>query len=142
MNNKSLYFEKAIKQGNFVEITSSNLSSDTTQYHTEIYNIDKLEDFIKNIKDRKPTKIRIVKYASEHGVIWANKLYDLEYNGEKIIDTVYDVYSNPNAFLPSTIYYFDQIIKRITQMIYGMEFVQKPIKEITALLLPALKRVV
>lgn len=112
LNNKSLYFEKAIKQGNFVEITSSNLSSDTTQYHTEIYNIDKLEDFIKNIKDRKPTKIRIVKYASEHGVIWANKLYDLEYNGEKIIDTVYDVYSNPNAFLPSTIYYFDQIIKK------------------------------
>lgn len=111
-NNKSLDFEKAIKQGNVVEISSFNVSSAKTQYHTEIYNIHKLDDLIKNIKDRKPTKVRIVKYAREHGITWVNKLYDLEYTGEKIIDTVYDVYSNPNAFIPSTIYYFDQIIKK------------------------------
>lgn len=112
INNKSLNFEKAVKQGHVVEISSPDLSSGKIQYHTGIYNIDKFENFIKNINDRKPAKIRIVKYGREHGLTWVNKLYDLEYNGEKIIDTVYDVYSDPNVFIPSTIYYFDKIVKK------------------------------
>ena len=44
--------------------------------------------------------------------IWVNKLYDLKYDGKKIIDIEYDSYSNPNAFIPSQPEILSKIIKR------------------------------
>lgn len=112
LNNKFLSSEKAISNGDIVEISSSDWVSSKTHNDTEIYNINKLDNFMENIKNGKKDKIRIVKYAYEGGRTWVNKLYYLEYNGKKIKYIVYDTYSNPNAFIPSEPYYYDKIIRR------------------------------
>lgn len=109
LSNKYLSSEKAISNGDIVEITSDFLSS-KTHNNTEIYNINKLDEFTENVKNKKVDKVRIVKYAYNNGRIWINKLYDLEYNGEKIKYIQYDTYSNPNAFIPSEPFYFDKVI--------------------------------
>lgn len=112
LNNESLSSEKAISNGDIVEISSFDLVSSKTHNDTEIYNINKLNEFMENIKNGKKDEIRIVKYASEGGRTWVNKLYDLKYNGKKIKYIVYDTYSNPSAFIPSEPYYYDKIIIR------------------------------
>lgn len=112
LNNKSLSFEKAIRNGDVVKISYFGSVSSKTHNETEVYNINKLDEFMENTKRGKNDKIRIVKYAYDNRHTWVNKLYDLEYNGEKIKETVYDVYSNPKVFIPSEPYYSDKIIKR------------------------------
>lgn len=124
LNNKTLNFEKAIENGYIVEIGSSKPSSDELHFEIkqEIYNIKNLDSFMENTKNKNIDKIRVVKYAREEGNTWVNKLYDLEYDGKKIKETVYDVYSNPNVFIASTPIYFDKIIKRNypNDLWYGM----------------------
>lgn len=112
LNNKSLNSKKAISNGDIVEISSLDWVSSKTHNDTEIYNINKLDDFMENIKNGKKDAIRIVKYAYEGGSTWVNKLYDLEYNGKKIKYIVYDTYLNPNEFMPSEPSYYDKIIRR------------------------------
>lgn len=83
LNNNSLSFKKAINNGYIVELPSLNWISSKIYNNTEIYNINKLDDFMKNIESGKKDRIRIVKYAYEDGRTWVNKLYDLEYNDKK-----------------------------------------------------------
>ena len=112
LNNKSLNSEKAISNGDIVEISSLDWVSSKTHNNTEIYNINKLDEFMKNVKNKKVDKVRIVKYAYEGERTWINKLYDLEYNGKKIKYIEYDTYSNPNAFIPYEPSYYDKVIIR------------------------------
>ena len=86
--------------------------SDKTHNNTEIYNISKLDNFMKNIKKGNKDNVRIVAYARNRTGTWVNKLFDLEYDGNKIVDTGYDTYSNPNAFIPSQKVYSDFMEKR------------------------------
>lgn len=111
LSNKSLNFEKAISNAYIVEI-DFDLVSSKTHNNTEIYNINKLDEFMKNVKDKKVDKVRIVEYIHNDSRTWINKLYDLEYNGKKIKYIEYDTYSNPNAFIPSEPFYFDKLIIR------------------------------
>ncbi len=112
LNNKSLSPERAISNGDIVEISSSSWISSKTHNNSEVYNIKKLDDFMENIKSGNNDKVRIVKYSYENGQTWVNKLYDLYYEDKKIKLIVYDTYSNTNAFIPSEPYYTDKIIKR------------------------------
>lgn len=112
LNNKSLNLDKAIKDGNVVMIFYLDTVSNKTHNNMEIYNINELDDFMENMKKGKRDKVRIVKYANSKNGIWVNKLYDLEYDGKKILDIEYDVYSNPNAFIPSQSLVFHKIVKR------------------------------
>lgn len=112
LNNESLTPEKAISNGDIVEISSISWISSKTHNNTEVYNIKKLDNFMENIKNRKKDRIRIVKYSYENGKTWVNKLYELDYDGNKIKSIVYDTYSNPNAFIPNEPHYYDKIIKR------------------------------
>ncbi|MBU3102975.1 DUF4362 domain-containing protein [Clostridium gasigenes] len=112
LNNKSLSTEKAISSEDIVEISSLDWVSSKTHNNAEIYNINKLDEFMKNVKNRKVDKVRIVKYAYEGERTWVNKLYDLEYNGKKIKYIIYDTYSNPNVFIPSEPSYYDKVIIR------------------------------
>lgn len=111
LNNKTLPPEKAISNGYIVDI-GSDLVSSKTHNNTEIYNINRLDEFIKNINNKKQDKVRMVKYIHNDGRTWINKLYDLEYNGEKIKYIEYDPYSNLNNFTPSEPFYFDKIIMK------------------------------
>jgi hypothetical protein len=112
LNNKSLTTEKAISNGDIVEIPSTSWISSKTHGNLEVYNIKKLDEFMENIKNERNDRIRIVMYAHENGKTWVNKLYDLDYDGNKIKLIVYDTYSNPNAFIPNEPHYYDKIIKR------------------------------
>lgn len=112
LNNKTLSSEKAIKEGYVVEIVYFDSMSDKTHNHSEIYNIGKLDNFMKNIKEGNKDKVRIVEYSRDKTGTWVNKLFDLEYDGNKIADTEYDTYSNLNAFIPSPKIYFDFMEKR------------------------------
>jgi hypothetical protein len=112
LNNETLSSDTAIKEGNVVMIPYFDSVSDKNHNNTEIYNIGKLDNFIKNIKKGKKDKVRIVEYARNKTGTWVNKLFDLEYDGNKIADTEYDTYSNPNAFIPSQKVYSDFMEKR------------------------------
>lgn len=67
--NKSPYTsETAIKNGDVVNI------------HRKQYNVEKLEQFVENVKNNKKDKIRITNYTIEGGAI----ITDLEYDGKNI----------------------------------------------------------
>jgi hypothetical protein len=112
LSNKTLNSEIAVKNGNIVMITYTDGVSRKTHNNNEIYNIDRLDDFMKNIDIGKKDKIRIAEYGKNVTGTWANKLFDLKYNGKKIIYIEYDTYSNPNEFLPGKPEIFNRIIKR------------------------------
>jgi hypothetical protein len=112
LNNKTLNSDTAIKDGNIVMISYTDSVSSKTHNNMEIYNINRIDDFIKNINKGKKDKIRIVEYGKNVTGTWVNKLFDLKYDGKKIIDIEYDTYSNPNAFIPSQPEIFNKIIKR------------------------------
>lgn len=112
LNNKSLNSKKAISNGDIVEISYLDWVSSKTHNNADVYNINKLDKFMKNVENKKADKVRIVKYAYEGEHTWVNKLYDLEYNGNKIKYIVYDTYLNPNAFIPSEPSYYDKVIIR------------------------------
>ena len=110
LNNKTLNSDIAIQNGNVVMISYIDSGSNKTN-NMEIYNISRLDDFINNINRRKKDKIRIVKYGKNATGTWVNKLYDLKYDGNKIADIEYDVYSDPNEFIPGQPLIFKKIIK-------------------------------
>jgi hypothetical protein len=112
LNNNTLSSDKAIKDGNIVMISHLDKLSNVSHNDKEIYNISRLDEFMQKVKEGKKDKIRIVKYGSSTSCTWVNKLYDLKYDGKKIVDIEYDVYSNPNAFIPSQPLTFNKIIKR------------------------------
>ena len=112
LNNKTLSSDIAIKEGNIVMISYFDSVSSKTQNDNEIYNINRLDDFMKNIDKGKKDEIRIVEYGKNVTGTWVNKIYELKYDGKKIIDIEYDTYSNPNAFIPSQPEIFNKIIKR------------------------------
>lgn len=112
LNNKTLSSDIAIKNGNIVMISYFDSVSNKTHNHTEIYNISKLDNFMENTKRDYKDKARIVEYVRNGTNTWVNKLFDLEYDGNKIVDTGYDTYSNPNAFIPSQKVYSDFMEKR------------------------------
>ncbi|MBU3099757.1 MULTISPECIES: DUF4362 domain-containing protein [Clostridium] len=112
VNNKTLSSDIAIKDGNIVMISYTDSVSEKTHNDMEIYNIKRIDDFIRNINKGRKDKIRIVEYGKNATGTWVNKLYDLKYDGKKIIDIEYDTYSNPNAFIPSQPEMFNTIIKR------------------------------
>lgn len=111
LNNKSLNSDIAIKEGNIVMISYTDTVSSKTYNDMEIYNIKRLDDFMKNIDKGKKDDIRIVKYGKNDSGTWVNKLYDLNYDGNKIIYVEYDVYSNPDKFIPCEPAFFKNIIK-------------------------------
>lgn len=112
LNNKTLNYEKAINSGNIVMISFLDTISNTTNNDMEIYNIRRLDNFMENINNKKKDEIRIVEYGRNSTGTWVNKLYDLRYDGNKIVDIEYDTYSNPNEFIPSQPQIFKKIIKR------------------------------
>ena len=101
LNNKTLTSDIAIKDGNVVMISYTDSISSKTHNDMEIYNINKLDDFIKNMDKGKKDNIRIVEYGKNVTGTWVNKLFDLKYDGKKKIEIEYDSYSNPNEFIPS-----------------------------------------
>lgn len=112
LNNKNLSSDLAIKEGNIVMISYTDSVSIKTHNNMEIYNINRLDDFMKNTNKGKKDEIRIVEYVNDVTHTWVNKLYDLKYDGKKIIDVEYDTYSNPNKFIASQPEIFNKIIKR------------------------------
>lgn len=112
LNNKSLAFDKAIKNGYVVMISYINGVSDITQNDAEVYNSNKLDRFIENVKSGKRDKVRIIEYEKNETKVWINKLYDIEYNGIRIVDIGYDVYTNPNAFKPVDSPYYSDIMEK------------------------------
>ena len=112
LNNKTLSSDIAIKEGNIVMISYFDSVSSKTHNDNEIYNVNRLDDFMKNIDKGKKDNIRIVEYGKNATGTWVNKLYDLKYDGKKKIEIEYDSYSNPNAFIPSQPEIFNKIIKR------------------------------
>ena len=112
LNNITLSSDIAIKEGNIVMISYTDSVSSKTHNNMEIYNINKLDDFIKNTDKGKEDKIRIVEYGKNVTGTWVNKIYDLKYDGKKIIDIEYDTYSNPNVFISRQPEIFNKIIKR------------------------------
>lgn len=112
LNNKSLSSNTAIKAEDVVMISYLDSVSSKTHNNMEIYNIDKLDAFMGNVKKGKKGTIRIVKYGRNETGIYVNKVYDLKCNGNNISDIEYDVYSNPNAFMPSKPLIFNKIIKK------------------------------
>jgi hypothetical protein len=112
LNNNTITSDKAIKDGNIVMISYFDKLSNISHNDMEIYNFSRLDEFMENIKKGKKDKIRIVKYESSASGTWVNKLYDLKYDGKKIVDIEYDAYSNPNVFIPSQPLVFNKIIKR------------------------------
>lgn len=111
LSNKTLSSDKAIKDGNVVMISYFDSVSSKTHNNMEIYNIDKLDNFIDSINKGEKDKIRIVEYGKDVTITWVNKLFDLNYDGKKIIDIEYDTYSNPNEFIPSQPGTFCKILK-------------------------------
>lgn len=112
LNNKTLSSDIAIKDGDVVMIGYTDSVSSKTHNDMEIYNISRLDDFMKNMDKGKKDNIRIVDYAKDITRTWINKLYELKYDGKKIIYIEYDTYSNPNVFIPSKPYIYNKIIKR------------------------------
>ena len=112
LNNETLSSDIAIKNGNIVMISYTDSISSKTHNNMEIYNINRLGDFMESIDKRKKDKILIAEYGKNITGTWVNKLFDLKYDGKKIIDIEYDTYSNPNAFIPSQPEIFSKIIKR------------------------------
>jgi hypothetical protein len=112
LNNETLSSDIAIKDGNIVMISYIDSVSSKTHNNMEIYNINRLDDFIKSIDKGKKDKILIAEYGKNVTGTWVNKLFDLKYDGKKIIYIEYDSYSNPNAFIPSQPQIFSKIIKR------------------------------
>lgn len=112
LNNETLNYKKAIKNGNIVMISFLDKPSIKTNNDHEIYNIKNLDRFMENVNQGKKDKIRIVKYVRKDEKTWVNKLYDLEYDGHKIFNTAYDTYSNPNAFIPSSDPYGSDYIEK------------------------------
>ena len=112
LNNKTLSSDIAINNGDVVMISFLDTVSSKTHIKNEIYNISKLDKFIENVEKGKKCKIRIAKYGQNKTGTWVNKLFDIEYNGIKIIDTGYDVYTNPNAFIQVEKTYSDFMEKR------------------------------
>jgi hypothetical protein len=112
LNNKTLTSDIAINNGDVVMISFLDTASNKTHNDDEIYNISKLDKFIENVKKGKKDKVRIVKYGKSKNGAWVNKLFDIEYNGHKIMDIGYDVYTNPNAFIPVEKTYSDIMEKR------------------------------
>lgn len=112
LNNKTLTSDIAIKDGDVVMISYTDSVSSKTHSDMEIYNINKLDDFMKNMDKRKKDNIRIVEYGKNVTGTWVNKLFELKYDGKKLIDIEYDTYSNPNAFIPSQPSIYNKIIKR------------------------------
>ncbi|GFZ29939.1 hypothetical protein CSC2_04650 [Clostridium zeae] len=112
LNNKTMTLEKAINSGYIVEVPDQDFNVNINDNHLLIYNINRLDVFMDNIKHKISDRVRIVKYARENKKIWVNKLYDLEYNGEVIKLEVYDTYSDPIKFIKSPASYEDKIVKR------------------------------
>ncbi|GAA0177126.1 hypothetical protein SH2C18_04090 [Clostridium sediminicola] len=112
LNNETLNYKKAIKNGNIVMISFLDKPSIKTNNDHEIYNIKNLDRFMENVNQGKKDKIRIVKYVRKDEKTWVNKLYDLEYDGHKIFNTAYDTYSDPNAFIPSSDPYGSDYIEK------------------------------
>jgi len=112
LNNETLSSDIAIKDGNIVMISYTDSVSSKTHNRMEIYNINRLDDFMENIDKGKKDKILIAEYGKNATGTWVNKLFDLTYDGKKIIDIEYDSYSNPNEFIPSQPEIFNKIIKR------------------------------
>ncbi|MBU3158076.1 DUF4362 domain-containing protein [Clostridium estertheticum] len=112
LNNKTLTSDIAIKDGDVVMIAYTDSVSSKTHNNMEIYNINRLDNFMKNMDKGKKDNIRIVDYAKDITGTWINKLYELKYDGNKIIYFEYDTYSNPNAFIPSQSSIYNKIIKR------------------------------
>lgn len=84
----------AIKNGNVIMI--SNIDAKTGKSNDEVYNINKLDEFIKSYKAGKDSKVRIIKYARQDSKIWINQLYDLEYKENKLYVISYNTYGNGN----------------------------------------------
>jgi hypothetical protein len=112
LNNNMMTLEKSINSGYIIEVPAQDFNVNVSEDHTLVYNINRLDAFMDNIKHKINDRIRIVKYARENKKTWVNKLYDLEYNGEVIKFEVYDTYSNPNKFIKSPASYENKIIKR------------------------------
>ncbi|MBU3161835.1 DUF4362 domain-containing protein [Clostridium frigoris] len=64
LNNKTLTSDIAIKDGDAVMIGYTDSVSSKTHNDMEIYNINKLDDFIKSTNIGKEDKIRIVEYEN------------------------------------------------------------------------------
>ena len=90
LNNETLSSDIAIKDGNIVMISYTDSVSSKTHNRMEIYNINRLDDFMENIDKGKKDKILIGEYGKNVTGTWVNKLFDLKYHGKKIIYIEYD----------------------------------------------------
>lgn len=78
-------WNKAIKSGDVVMISDSK---------SEVYNIQNLDDFIKNYSSRPNKRISIIKFFRENDKLQLNKASTLEYIDNKLYLISYDPYDN------------------------------------------------
>lgn len=112
LNNNSLSSETAINNNHVVMISYIDSLSSLTHSDMEIYNINRLDDFMENVRNGKKDTVRIVKYVKDKDHMWVNKLEDLSYDGKEILGIAYDTYSNPDVFIPAQPTIFNNIIRR------------------------------
>lgn len=98
------------KKNNYIIRLNKTITS--SQSIDEIYNIDKLDTFIKNHKNRKTDTITLIEYGQENEIIFINKLFVLKTDGKEITEIVYNVFSDEDNFKPSDKINYKDIFKK------------------------------
>lgn len=98
------------KKNNYIIRLNKTITS--SQSIDEIYNIDKLDAFIKNHKNRKTDTITLIEYGQENEIIFINKLFLLKTDGKEITEIVYNVFSDEDNFKPSDKINYKDIFKK------------------------------
>lgn len=87
---KSYPVEAAIRDGCVVVRTKA---IDVNEMRYEAYNLQKLDQLIRNADKSVWDQVRVIKYMSEGGKTWINKLCDVRFDGKQFSDTGYDPYT-------------------------------------------------
>jgi outer membrane murein-binding lipoprotein Lpp len=102
---KSYNFDKAIAEGNVVVV--SLLDDKGTENKQEVYNVNKIDQFVSNSNNSKKDRVRIIKYVKQGDKLWINKLNDIVFEGQEIIYISYDTYGKEKQVQNS----FNRIVK-------------------------------
>lgn len=102
--------EKSFKSGVIVKKDTGN-----SENNSEIYNIKRLDEFVKSFKQGKEDEITIVEYYSADNKWVINKFKKLKLSNKVITLTEYDTASDKNVFKSSGDEKFDNIEEKQVQ---------------------------
>lgn len=98
------------KKNNYIIRLNKTITS--SQSIDEIYNINKLDTFIKNFNNGRTDSITLIEYGQENEIIFINKLFLLKTDGKEITEIVYNVFSDEDNFKPSDKINYKGIFKK------------------------------